>query len=244
MSAFPSYGSVPPPPAYGDSNRYQQVPGAYDYDPEAGFLPDKPVVFDCEIAVRNAFISKVYAILSLQLLTTTIMSAIFILNPSAKLFIQTSPGFLISALVLSFVSFSDSWWAIGAVVSTYDAAVVVQTLFLTLGVFASMSGVALYAARNKPDWDLTNIGSILSVLLIALVIFGFVGIFLPFGGVVETIYCALGVLVFTGLVLFDTWRIIKTVSPEEYVAASVDLYLDIINLFMFILRLLGDRDSE
>lgn len=47
-----------------------------------------------------------------------------------------------------------------------------------------------------------------------------------------------GALLFCGFILFDTHLIMHKLSPEEYVMASVNLYLDFINLFIYILRIL------
>ena len=47
-----------------------------------------------------------------------------------------------------------------------------------------------------------------------------------------------GAILFCGFILFDTHLIMHKLSPEEYVMASVNLYLDFINLFLYILRIL------
>ena len=49
------------------------------------------------------------------------------------------------------------------------------------------------------------------------------------------------VLVFSGLLVFDTWRIRNSFGPNEYVGAAVTIYLDLLNLFMAFLRILGGR---
>jgi FtsH-binding integral membrane protein len=51
------------------------------------------------------------------------------------------------------------------------------------------------------------------------------------------------VLVFSGLLVYDTWRIRNVFGPDEYVGAAVTIYLDLLNLFMGILRVLGGRRS-
>jgi len=47
-----------------------------------------------------------------------------------------------------------------------------------------------------------------------------------------------GALLFCGFIIFDTHMIMHKLSPEEYILASINLYLDIINLFLYILRIL------
>lgn len=50
-----------------------------------------------------------------------------------------------------------------------------------------------------------------------------------------------GALIFSLYIIYDTHMIMKKVSPEEYIHAAVLLYLDIINLFLEILRAMGER---
>jgi FtsH-binding integral membrane protein len=50
---------------------------------------------------------------------------------------------------------------------------------------------------------------------------------------------AVTVLVFSGLLVFDTWRIRNVYGPDEYVGAAVRIYLDLLNLFLAILRIFG-----
>ena len=52
---------------------------------------------------------------------------------------------------------------------------------------------------------------------------------------------AVGVFIFAGLLVFDTWRIVRSgqYGPDDYVPAAVSIYLDLINMFLFILSLLG-----
>lgn len=47
------------------------------------------------------------------------------------------------------------------------------------------------------------------------------------------------VLVFSGLLVFDTWRLKNVYGPEEYIVAAVQIYLDLLNMFLAIVSLLG-----
>lgn len=55
---------------------------------------------------------------------------------------------------------------------------------------------------------------------------------------VELVMAALGALLFCGFIIYDTHSLMHRLSPEEYVLAAISLYLDIINLFLHLLRLL------
>ena len=46
---------------------------------------------------------------------------------------------------------------------------------------------------------------------------------------------AIGVLVFSGLLVFDTWRMRNVYGPDDYVMAAVSIYLDLLNMFLFLL---------
>lgn len=49
------------------------------------------------------------------------------------------------------------------------------------------------------------------------------------------------VLIFSGLLIFDTWRLRNVYGPDDYVGAAVNIYLDLLNMFLAILRILGGR---
>lgn len=53
-----------------------------------------------------------------------------------------------------------------------------------------------------------------------------------------------GAVLFCGFILFDTYMIMHRLSTEEYVIAAVDLYLDLINLFIYMLRILQAFKSK
>ena len=54
----------------------------------------------------------------------------------------------------------------------------------------------------------------------------------------EFVISVAGAVVFCGFILFDTYLIMHRLSTEEYIMAAVDLYLDLINLFIYMLRIL------
>lgn len=56
--------------------------------------------------------------------------------------------------------------------------------------------------------------------------------------VVELAFAAAGALLFCGFIIYDTHLLMHKLSPEEYILAAINLYLDIINLFLHLLRLL------
>lgn len=126
----------------------------------------------------------------------------------------------------------------------YTAASISSTFFITAGMFAAMSA---YGYLTKKD--LTSWGSLLFMALIGLIIAGIVNIFWQndmFGMIVSGI----GVIIFTGLTAYDTQKIkeMNIIGNEgtdedrkEAVMGALTLYLDFINLFLYLLRFLGNR---
>jgi len=109
-----------------------------------------------------------------------------------------------------------------------------QAAILTGGVFGGLSWYAWFSRK-----DFSFLGGFLFAGLIGLILTGLLFIFFPqMGNTINIIYCLVGVLIFSGYVLYDTSRILYRYPPNLVIPAVVALYLDILNLFMFILRLL------
>jgi protein lifeguard len=88
--------------------------------------------------------------------------------------------------------------------------------------------------------DFGFLGIVLGPLLGILIIWGiFAAIF---GWRTGYLYSLLGIVVFIGYIVFDTWRLKDKGGVDDYVIFAVDLYLDIINLFLYILSCLNDDD--
>ncbi|HZT41160.1 MAG TPA: Bax inhibitor-1 family protein [Chthonomonadaceae bacterium] len=107
-----------------------------------------------------------------------------------------------------------------------------EAAILTAAVFG---GLSLYAIQSKRDFSF--MGGFLFVGLLALVVTGIVLIFVH-AALLQTIYTFVGVLIFSGYVLYDTSLILKKLGPNDTVTGAISLYLDLINLFWFILQLL------
>ena len=123
----------------------------------------------------------------------------------------------------------------------YTATSIAQTFFITAGTFAAM---AIVGSTTKKD--LTQIGGILFMALIGVI----VNIFLR-SPMVNLIISGVGVLIFTGLTAWDAQKIKRMVmsAPDANESAqkmallgSLNLYLDFINLFLYLLRFLGKKN--
>jgi len=77
-----------------------------------------------------------------------------------------------------------------------------------------------------------------------LILFGFVAAFFPDTNTTELIYGGLAALIFSGYILVDTQLIMRHYHVEEEIAAAISLYLDVINLFLAILRILNSQQNN
>jgi FtsH-binding integral membrane protein len=106
---------------------------------------------------------------------------------------------------------------------------------LTIGAFGVLTAYAFVSRRDFSAWRS----------------FFMVGLWVVIGGMLLNLFfknpvadlalAAITVLVFSGLLVFDTWRIRNVYGPDDYVGAAVQIYLDLLNLFLALLRILGGR---
>jgi len=217
-------------------------------------------------AVGSLLFTRVYAWMFAGLAMTALMAAFVASQPNLfKLFIVNRImffGLLIGELLLV-VAISGMINRIGAATAgalfaayslmngitlsviflAYQAPSIAGAFSITAGTFGVMS---LYGYFTKSD--LSKIGNILFMALIGIIIASLVNIFLK-SGRLEWIISLIGVGVFIGLTAYDTnkiKRMFAEAGSEEAIAkiavlGALALYLDFINLFLFILRLFGRR---
>ena len=113
--------------------------------------------------------------------------------------------------------------------------VISQAAVLTIGAFGVLTVYAFVSRRDFSPW-----GSFLVVGLWVLIGTMFLN-FLFQNAAVGLWLASVSVLLFSGLLVFDTWRLRNYYGPDEYVGAAVQIYLDLLNMFMAILRLTGSR---
>ena len=154
-----------------------------------------------------------------------------------KLSLPVATLMFILYAVLNGVTFSTLFYV-------YTMGSLASTFFVTAGTFAAMSAVGFFIRK-----DLSAIGKILIMALIGIIIATVVNIFLGSQGL-DMIVTYLGVLIFVGLTAYDTQKIKKmflmapdaSARTQKYaVLAALTLYLDFINLFLYLLRLFGNR---
>ena len=151
-----------------------------------------------------------------------------------------------AVLTLLFISFSVLMgMSMSFVLLVYTAASVYKTFAVTAAMFGIMA-VTGYTTKT----DLTKFGSIMMMGMIGLMVAMMVNFFMH-SGTMDYIISVAGVLIFTGLTAYDVQRLKKIgAGSGEYgeantrklsILGALTLYLDFINLFLFLLRFLGDR---
>ncbi|XP_070265892.1 protein lifeguard 4 [Myotis yumanensis] len=210
-------------------------------------------VASASVHIRMAFLRKVYTILSLQVLLTTVTSAFFLYFESIRTFVHESPALIlvfaigslgsIFALILNrhkhplnlYLLFGFTLLealSVACVVTFYDVYIILQAFVLTTAVFL---GLTIYTLQSKKDFS--KFGAGLFAVLWILCLSGILRLFF-YSETVELVVAAVGALLFCGFIIYDTHSLMHRLSPEEYVLAAINLYLDIINLFLHLLRLL------
>jgi len=215
-----------------------------------------------EKSIRLAFVRKVYAILMVQLAITVGFIALFLYIPSVKQFTAGNPWVLWVALAMTFVllivlaccnDFRRRWplniillllftlcegFLLGAISTAYRT----DDVLIAVGICAVVClGLTIFAFQTK--WDFTACGGIMFVGILVLLIFGLLAIIIQ-NKILDLVYASLGALVFSCYIVFDTQMMLGgkhkySISPEEYIFAALNLYLDIVNLFLYILAIVG-----
>lgn len=212
-------------------------------------------VHSANISIRLGFLKKVYGLLTIQLLITVGVGAIFMLSGDPVkeyvfenawvVYVSCIVGFIIlialhfkrrehptNLILLMAFTLSQSL-LIGIVVSLFDAMIVIEAFFITFFIVLSLT---LYTFQSKKDFS--SMGAGLYAALCVLIIGGFIQIVAQ-NSVMEMMLCIGGAMVFSLYIIYDTHMLMYKHSPEEYVVCTVELYLDIINLFLYILRILA-----
>lgn len=254
----------PPPPTM-TPNSYQtpnlnQTPFSDIENQDTTYASSEPFSAFSDESIRLAFIRKVYSILSIQLIITFGFVSIFQLSNGSRAWAVMNPGWIYVGFIFGFgtlialacceglrrafpanficlgiFTLAQSFM-LGMVTSFYDTNVVWIAILMTLIV---VIGLTAFSAQTQIDFTVCS-----SLVLIAGLIFFTFGIISIFVNVpvLQVLYSAIGTLLFSLYLIIDTQMIIggrhkNNISPEEYIFASITLYTDILNIFLFILQL-------
>ncbi|MGH0171235.1 UNVERIFIED_CONTAM: hypothetical protein FKN15_065174 [Acipenser sinensis] len=128
-------------------------------------------------------------------------------------------------------------YMVGMIASFYDTDSVVMAVGITAVVCFT---VVLFSLQSK--YDFTSCRGVLFVCLIVLILFSILCIFIR-NRILHIVYASVGALLFTCFLAVDTQMLLGNkqlaLSPEEYIFAALNLYTDIINIFLYILAIIG-----
>lgn len=213
--------------------------------------------------LRMGFIRKVYGILSLQLLITSVFVGLTFFR-EVKYFMYENIGLFWAAMGLSlliifsllcfpslFRTFPANYiilfvwtvceaYMVGTASAFNPPEIVLTAALLTALVTFSLT---LYACTTKTDF--TFLGGFLFVVTTIMIFWGI--FYLIFGFFLYTVYCVLGVILYSVYLIFDTQLIMGKFgleySIDDYILAAISIYIDIIQLFLYFMQLLrGSRD--
>ncbi|KEH23825.1 hypothetical protein MtrunA17_Chr7g0260311 [Medicago truncatula] len=207
--------------------------------------------------LRWSFIRKVYSIITFQLLlTVAVASVVVFVPPIPRFFVSTTPG-LVLYIVLIFIPlitlcplyyyhnkhplnyfllliFTVTMaFPVGLSCAFVSGKVILEAVILTTVVVFSLTLYTFWAAKRGHDFSF--LGPFLFAALLVLLVFAFIQILFPLGKLSHMIYGCLAAIIFSGYIVYDTDNLIKRYSYDEYIWASVSLYLDVINLFLSLL---------
>ncbi|MFZ0988634.1 MAG: Bax inhibitor-1/YccA family protein [Xanthobacteraceae bacterium] len=185
----------------------------------------------------TAFGQAIFQSPLLWILVLAPLGLVFVLSFSIN---RLKPG---TALMLFFVYAGLLGLSLASIFLVYTHASITRVFFISAATFGALS---LYGYTTQRD--LTGVGSFMFMGLIGIIIASLVNIFLKSTGL-DWAISIIGVVVFAGLTAYDTQRIKEmysvmddgTVAGRKAVMGALSLYLDFINLFLMLLRLMGDR---
>ncbi|XP_075037175.1 protein lifeguard 3 [Mixophyes fleayi] len=280
---FPQPGGFPPPGGYAPAGGHPE-PGHNEPPkpvmpmlPSVPFRADDPSMYNTtdggefgsfdDKAVRHAFIRRVYAIISVQLLVTVAIIAIFTFVVPVKNFVRGNPAVYYASYAVFFVTYmvlaccqgprrrfpwniillSVFTLAMSFMTGTMASFYSTPAVLICIGITAIVSiAVTVFCFQTKVDF--TSCGGLFAVLGIVFFITGIVtAIVLSFKYIywLHMLYAGIGAVLFTLFLAYDTQLVIgnrkNAISPEEYIYGAMQIYTDIIYIFINLLQIVGSR---
>ena len=235
-------------------------------DKEAGPSDFSQPEKDYSKMARMGFIRKVYGILAAQLVLTFGLVCLVFIPSFSSFLIHSSYAFVLFYVaigisfatiiplaccksisrsvpinyILLFIFTSCEAYMLMHCCAIYEKSIVISAAALTAAVTVSLT---IYAFTTKTDF--TWCGGLLFAGVCILIVTGLLGCCFGFNNITYILYCSGGVFVYSIYLIYDTQLISgkfgNDFEIDDYVLAAVNVYLDIINLFLYILRFLGNK---
>lgn len=257
-------GFVPPPPMPRAGPHYAEQGEA-----GTGFFDPKYSFHFSDRSIRNAFVRKVFILVTVMLLVVAVMTAIPFMNPDTKNFVRGSMAmywtgygtFLVTYLVLvccesvrrsfpaNLILTAIFTLATGYMTMVITAHHKVDTVLLALVICTvCCATVIIFASQTK--YDLTDCMGIMFILSMCLLVFGIVAIVARIAfhvGWMYTVYALFASILFMMYLAIDVQMLMGgrkfELSPEDHIFAAVQIFIDIVYIFWMILSLLGSSNN-
>ncbi|SVA24984.1 uncharacterized protein METZ01_LOCUS77838 [marine metagenome] len=204
---------------------------------------------------RLVFIKKVYSLLAMSMGTAAVGAYL----GSGPLLLLVAPNmmlfFILQIALIFFASFAArkpglnmvalfsfttvSGLTLGPLLYQVGPSIAAEAFALTAITFA---GLSMYVVYSKKDFSFMS--GFLMTGLIVLVVGGLLNMFFIQSGMMHFVMSGASVLLFSGFILYDTSNILRYYGTDEYVSATLALYLDVLNLFIALLSILGIMGRE
>jgi len=204
---------------------------------------------------RLVFIKKVYSLLAMSMGTAAVGAYL----GSGPLLLLVAPNmmlfFILQIALIFFASFAArkpglnmvalfsfttvSGLTLGPLLYQVGPSIAAEAFALTAITFA---GLSMYVVVSKKDFSFMS--GFLMTGLIVLVVGGLLNMFFIQSGMMHFVMSGASVLLFSGFILYDTSNIMRYYGTDEYVSATLALYLDVLNLFIALLSILGIMSDE
>ena len=204
---------------------------------------------------RLTFIKKVYSLLAMSMGTAAVGAYL----GSGPLLLLVAPNmmlfFILQIALIFFASFAArkpglnmvalfsfttvSGLTLGPILYQVGPSIAAEAFALTAITFA---GLSLYVVYSKKDFSFMS--GFLMTGLIVVIVGGLLNMFFIQSGMMHFVMSGASVLLFSGFILYDTSNILRYYGTDEYVSATLALYLDILNLFIALLSILGIMSDD
>ena len=236
------------------------------YQTDKNFVGNKPTA----LPIAKTFLSGVFGWMFLALGITAITSWLFASSPQLLSLMYTKTGMTLLGWVVLLAPFGFVLWimarynrmsasklallfvvysilmgmSLSFVFLAYTGTSIATTFLVTAGMFGFMA-ILGYTTKT----DLTRFGNLLIMMVVGLIIAMLVNVFMHSSGL-DYIISFIGVLIFTGLTAYDVQKLKRIGSGmvegaegtrKMTIMGALALYLDFINLFLFLLRFFGNR---
>lgn len=203
-----------------------------------GLLVTFGVAIGCWVTKLAPYILIFYPAVSVVVLIATLVLSITMARRIEKMRVGTAVAMFVAFSALFGFTMSIYFWR-------YSLEILGFSFLLTAVYFGALAAYGYFTRR-----DLSSLRTILISGLLFLIVFGVLSIFIPGLDMFDRVVCMLGIAIFLGYTAYDTQKIkafynYYASSPEMLAKASIfsalQLYLDFVNLFLYLLRFLGNK---